>query len=215
MLNIAEDIWSEFVKPDPSKMQQLSASASSMKDAATKKAEGMKSSLSDAAGKVEGMKSSLPSKEEVQKKINEFLADARNKFTQAKTKYNSMRQAFNKKVEERKAKNEERKQQQLKIKQALEEAKMAQEKQAKEAAISKLKMQIQSFEESIKQKDAEKSNIEESKSAFQKTIEEKNTIIKESVDKKCTGMLSKMGFGLRRCKAAREEERKFLNPLTK
>tara|TARA_Y100000022_G_scaffold33010_2_gene26267 strand:+ start:10280 stop:12001 length:1722 start_codon:yes stop_codon:yes gene_type:complete len=208
MLNIAEDIWKEFVKPDPSKMQQLSASASSMKDAATKKAEGMKSSLSDAAGKVEGMKSSLPSKEEVQKKINEFLADARNKFTQAKTKYNSMRQAFNKKVEERKAKNEERKQQQLKIKQALEEAKMAQEKQAKEAAISKLKMQIQSFEESIKQKDAEKSNIEESKSAFQKTIEEKNTIIKESVDKKCTGMLSKMGFGLRRCKAAREEERK-------
>ena len=35
----------------------------------------------------------------------------------------NMRQAFNKKVEERKAKNEERKQQQLKIKQALEEAK--------------------------------------------------------------------------------------------
>ena len=68
----------------------------------------------------------------------------------------------------------------------------------------------------LNKKDAEKSNIEESKSAFQKTIEEKNTIIKESVDKKCTGMLSKMGFGLRRCKAAREEERKkFLNPLTK
>ncbi len=208
ILNLTEDIWNEFVKPDPSKLQQLSASASSLKDIASTKTEGMKSSLSNVAQKAEGMKSSLPSKEEVQKKINEFLADARNKFTQAKTKYNSMRQAFNKKVEERKAKNEERKQQQLKIKQALEEAKMAQEKQAKEAAISKLKMQIQSFEESIKQKDVEKSNIEESKSAFQKTIEEKNTIIKESVDKKCTGMLSKMGFGLRRCKAAREEERK-------
>lgn len=119
-----------------------------------------------------------------------------------------MRQAFNKKVEERKAINEERKQQQLKIKQALEEAKMAQEKQAKEAAISKLKMQLQSFEESIKQKDVEKTNIEQSKFEFQKTIEEKNTIITETVDKKCTGMLSKMGFGLRRCKAAREEERK-------
>ena len=69
--------------------------------------------------------------------------------------------------------------QRLKIKQALEEAKMAQEKQAKEAAISKLKMQIQSFEESIKQKDAEKTNIEQSKTEFQKTIEEKNTIITE------------------------------------
>ena len=119
-----------------------------------------------------------------------------------------MRQAFNKKVEERKAKNEERKQQQLKIKQSLEEAKMAQEKQAKEAAISKLKIQIQSFEESIGRKDAEKINIEQSKTDFQKTIEEKNTIITETIDKKCTGMLSKMGFGLRRCKAAREEDRK-------
>jgi hypothetical protein len=205
ILNLANDIWREFVKADPSKMQQLSASTSSMKDFATKKAEGMKSSLSDAATKAEG---SLPSKEEVEKKINEFLAGTRQKFTEAKTKYNSMRQAFNKKVEERKAINEERKQQQLKIKQALEEAKMAQEKQAKEAAISKLKMQLQSFEESIKQKDVEKTNIEQSKSEFQKTIEEKNTIITETVDKKCTGMLSKMGFGLRRCKAAREEERK-------
>lgn len=208
ILNLANDIWNEFVKPDPSKMQQLSASASSLKDAAATKAEGMKSSLSDVAQKAEGMKSSLPSKEEVEKKINEFLAGTRQKFTEAKTKYNSMRQAFNKKVEERKAINEERKQQQLKIKQALEEAKMAQEKQAKEAAISKLKMQLQSFEESIKQKDVEKTNIEQSKSEFQKTIEEKNTIITETVDKKCTGMLSKMGFGLRRCKAAREEERK-------
>ena len=248
ILNLANDIWREFVKADPSKMQQLSASTSSMKDLATKKAEGMKfslsdatkkaevmkSSLSDAAQKAEGMKSSLsdaatkkaegmksslsdaatkaegslPSKEEVEKKINEFLAGTRQKFTEAKTKYNSMRQAFNKKVEERKAINEERKQQQLKIKQALEEAKMAQEKQAKEAAISKLKMQLQSFEESIKQKDVEKTNIEQSKSEFQKTIEEKNTIITETIDKKCTGMLSKMGFGLRRCKAAREEDRK-------
>ena len=208
ILNLTEDIWSEFVKPDPSKMQQLSASASSLKDAASTKTEGMKSSLSNVAQKAEGMKSSLPSKEEVEKKINEFLAGTRQKFTEAKTKYNSMRQAFNKKVEERKAKNEERKQQQLKIKQALEEAKMAQEKQAKEAAISKLKMQIQSFEESINKKDAEKTNIEQSKTEFQKTIEEKNTIITETIDKKCTGMLSKMGFGLRRCKAAREEDRK-------
>jgi len=194
MLNIAEDIWNEFVKPDPSKLQQLSASASSLKDIASTK--------------TEGMKSSLPSKEEVENKINEFLAGTRQKFTEAKTKYNSTRQAFNKKVEERKAKNEERKQQQLKIKQALEEAKMAQEKQAKEAAISKLKIQIQSFEESIGRKDAEKTNIEQSKTEFQKTIEEKNTIVTETIDKKCTGMLSKMGFGLRRCKAAREEDRK-------
>ena len=74
-LNLAEDIWNEFVKPDPSKLQQLSASASSLKDAASTKAEGMKSSLSNVAQKAEGMKSSLPSKEEVEKKINEFLAD--------------------------------------------------------------------------------------------------------------------------------------------
>tara|TARA_B100000902_G_scaffold229393_1_gene217711 strand:+ start:6 stop:1118 length:1113 start_codon:yes stop_codon:yes gene_type:complete len=59
ILNLANDIWNEFVKPDPSKMQQLSASASSLKDAAATKAQGMKSSLSNAAQKAQDMKSSL------------------------------------------------------------------------------------------------------------------------------------------------------------
>ena len=178
-----------------------------MSDAA-EKAEGMKSSLSDAAKKAEDMKSSLPSQEEVDKKINIFLAETRNKFTAAKSKYDTIKQTFKKKLKEREAKNEERKQQQLKMMEALEEAKKAKEKEEKEKVISKLQLQIQSFDKSIQQKIVEIATIKQSKTDFQKTIDEKNTIIKEETDKKCTGILSRMGFGKQRCQKAREEEKK-------
>ena len=206
ILNLAEDIWSEFVKPDPSKMQQLSASASSFKDAAAKKAEGMKSSLSDVSKKAEGMKSSLASKLEIDKKINSFLGDIRNNIKSAKTSYNENKEKFKKVLQEREEKKQLRKKQEQEAKEELEKAKMAQEKQEKEDAINKLKMQIQSFEESIKQKDIEKSNLEQSKSEFQNTIQEKNGLIEKINNKKCGGFFT-TAKGRAACEEKKEAEK--------
>ncbi len=195
ILNLANDIWSEFVKPDPSKMQQLSASTSSIKDLAAKKAEGMKSSLSDAAKKAE-----------VDKKINAFLGDIKNNIQIVKNNYTDKKNEFNKILQEREEKKQVRKQQEIEAKQELEKAKMAQEKQEKEAAISNLKMQTQSFEESIKQKDIEKTNIQQSKSNFQNTIEEKNELIEKINSKKCGGFFT-TASGRAKCEEKKEGEK--------
>ena len=181
ILNLANDIWREFVKADPSKMQQLSASTSSMKDLAAKKAE-------------------------VDKKINAFLGDIKNNIQTVKNNYTDKKNEFNKILQEREEKKQVRKQQEIEAKQELEKAKMAQEKQEKEAAISKLKMQTQSFKESIKQKDTEKTNIEESKSNFKKTIEEKNGLIEKINSKKCGGFFT-TASGRAKCEEKKEGEK--------
>ena len=194
ILNLTEDIWKEFVKPDPSKMQQLSASASSMKDAATKKAEGMKSSLSDAAKKTE-----------VDKKINSFLGDIRTNIKSAKSSYDANKTKFKQILKEREEKKQKRKQQEIEAKQELEKAKTAEKEEEKETAISKLKMQIQSFEESIKQKDTEKITIEQSKSEFQNTIQEKNELIEKINNKKCGGFFT-TASGRAKCEEKKQVE---------
>ena len=59
----------------------------------------------------------------------------------------------------------------------------------------------------------QKNQILKKVNPFQKTIEEKNTIIKESVDKKCTGMLSKMGLVSEDVKLQEKKKKKSIDQI--
>ena len=222
ILNLANDIWREFVKADPYRRRQLSSLSSSMKDLAakktegmkfslsdaTKKAEGMKSSLSDATKKAEGMKSSLSDAAknvEVDKKINSFLGDIRSNIKSTKSSYNENKTKFKQILKEREEKKQKRKQQEIEAKEELEKAKTAEKEEEKETAIGKLKMQVQSFKESIEQKKTEKITIEQSKSEFQNTIKEKNELIEKINNKKCGGFFTTES-GRAKCEEKKQAE---------
>ena len=203
----------EGMKSSSSKMQQLSA----LKDVATKNSEGIKSSLSDAAKKAEGMKSSLSDaakKTEVDKKINAFLGDIRTKVKSAKNSYNENKTKFKQVLKEREEKKATIKEKEIDAKKELQNAKTAQEKQEKQAAISKLKMQTQSFKESIKQKVEEKTNIEQSKSNFQNTIQEKKGLIEKIKSKKCGGFFT-TASGREKCEENKNGEETKIEEIIK